>query len=65
MHAHHFLPSPLEGEGALRSRAGEGQSLLAPLGSCIVRDADPSSGAARHLLPQGEKEEQCEWDHLS
>lgn len=46
-----FLPSPLEGEGALRSRAGEGQSLLAPLGPRNLRLRYPSSGAARRSLP--------------
>ena len=39
------LPSPLVGEGA--HRADEG--YLSALGA-------PSSGTARHLLPQGEKE---------
>src|SRR5450631_735683 len=45
------FPSPLVGEGgrdALASRTGEGS---------VSADRDPSSGASRHLLPQGEKEE--------
>ncbi len=39
-------PSPLAGEGARRADEG-----------CLSGIADPSSGAARHLLPQGENGE--------
>ncbi|WP_421760522.1 endonuclease domain-containing protein [Devosia sp.] len=51
-------PSPPVGEGA--RRADEGLSPPAPpsLATLEPRDeivADPSSGASRHLLPQGEK----------
>jgi len=46
------FPSPLVG-GASRSEAtGEGFS---PPDKSHGEDRDPSSGASRHLLPQGEK----------
>jgi cobaltochelatase CobN len=43
-------PSPLGGEGARRADEGSAATV-----------ANPSSGAARHLLPQGEKEEGTEF----
>ncbi|MBK8082589.1 MAG: cobaltochelatase subunit CobN [Devosia sp.] len=50
-------PSPLVGEGA--RRADEGSVLpvppVAPAPHAQTASVDPSSGAARHLLPQGEK----------
>jgi hypothetical protein len=51
------IPSPLRGEGA--RRADEGFSLSSPALLAALSPAvalNPSSGAARHLLPSGEKE---------
>src|SRR5437763_4546720 len=50
-----FLPSPLVGEGGEIER-----SEMKPGEGSVSADADPSSGASRHLLPQGEKEEGIE-----
>ncbi len=53
-------PSPLAGEGARRADEGYLSANSSPVASAPVAQpaaADPSSGAARHLLPQGEKAE--------
>ena len=51
-----FFPSPLVGEGG-SPRSGEtGEGSLSASIS-LARGSNPSSGASRHLLPQGEKEE--------
>ena len=47
------LPSPLVGEGGSLTRSGSETDE-----GSVSADGDPSSGASRHLLPQGEKEEQ-------
>ena len=51
-----FQPSPLEGEGGSRRLTDEGAGSASPLSNISRADAAPSSGASRHLLPQGEKE---------
>jgi hypothetical protein len=47
-----FFPSPLVGEGGsiVRSAIETGEGF-------VSAETDLSSGATRHLLPQGEKEE--------
>ena len=47
-------PSPLAGEGARRADEGASSEEAHALGRDPSGD-DPSSGASRHLLPQGEK----------
>jgi very-short-patch-repair endonuclease len=53
---HPHLPSPLAGEGARRADEGFGSAGVETEGSsCVAGIVNPSSVAARHLLPQGEK----------
>ena len=62
LNSSHVFPSPLVGEGARRADEGllsngtfsneEKNTLLEK----ITSGGYPSSGASRHLLPQGEKE---------
>jgi hypothetical protein len=50
------FPSPLVGEGGSLTRSGgePDEGSVSAYGVCL-RGENPSSGASRHLLPQGEK----------
>src|SRR5215212_5710597 len=47
-------PSPLVGEGGAERSSATGEGFSPPAQTSRV-ETDPSSGASRHLLPQGEK----------
>ena len=55
-HSNDF-PSPLEGEGGSRVKrdTDEGDMATSLVFQTQSVSSNPSSGAARHLLPQGEK----------
>ena len=49
------FPSPLAGEGGSRRLTDEGAGAASLLSIISRAEPYPSSGASRHLLPQGEK----------
>ncbi|GLR86306.1 hypothetical protein GCM10007857_30170 [Bradyrhizobium iriomotense] len=50
-------PLPLWGRWLREAKPGEGFSPRVNLSRFEFAERDPSSGASRHLLPQGEKDE--------